>query len=453
MPKIARALTANELRKFSKKIGEYAVGGDGCSGLFLRVQRRVTDISAAYVLRRRTKSINLKKSFGTFEEITAEQARAKAREWNALIAAGVDPRGKEAQEAEANRRAAEAAANAALSIGALLPQFYEHQLANGKIRKGNRDEGEREVQRHMGRFRNHVPELLKLSAVKCTAKDIAAALLPIWCRPRETADKVQAQLLTFFTWLETVKELRPDGSNPATMKKLRPLLPAEALRDEPGHFASLEPDQVPPFMRALNEKTAMGFLCLRFAVLTCARSENVREMRWDQLNEDRTLWTLDAKDMKSTENGQHLVPLSPQAQALIRRLEANKRSETYVFPSPRGDKPLSSSALLGNIKALDRKATERGEEGWIDRKQTAAAMKAGEPNPRRVTTQHALCRTAFETWAQERREDDRAIKLCLHHSLGNTLGAAYDRATTLPLKRELLERWAAFCFSAIDGAE
>lgn len=445
MPKLSRALTANELKKLAKVVGEYAVGGDGCAGLFLRVQQSTECKSAAYVLRRRTKTITVKKAFGMFEEMTAEQARAKAREWNALIAAGIDPREKEKAEIEREQRAAAIQEREALTIGELLPEFFDYRVQQGQLKNG-----EKYAPIELRRIQNNVPGLLEKSAVLCTSKDVAEALKLIWCTRPETANKVVFNLQPFFRWLMTVRELRPKGINPASLEELRALLPAERKRKKRKHMNALAPDQMPAFMKALHARGEIAARCLEFAILTCLRSDNVRTLKWEQFDADRTLLTLTAEQMKCEENGQHIVPLSPQAQELLRSVEAAIFGSEYVFPSPFGDKPLSSTSLCSVIQRMDQAEVSAGREGWIDRKQTAIARKNGDSAARMVATQHGTSRATFETWAAARREDARAIALCQHHKLNNPLEDAYDRDESIPLKRELLERWAAFCYSEIS---
>ena len=200
-------------------------------------------------------------------------------------------------------------------------------------------------------------------------------------------------------------------------------------------------------MKALHERadTHLTALCLEFAILTCVRSNNVRSMRWEQLNKDLTLWEIDAAEMKIDRNGQHKIPLSKQAKAIIEKAKTLAIDPIYVFPSERVQgKPLSNSALNVVIKDLHAIEVKAGREGWIDRKQTKEEKKP------RIAVQHGISRATFKTWAEGSRQDQRAVELILHHDIDPRLKSSYDRAEDIPHKAKVLQNWADFCYSEID---
>ena len=54
-----------------------------------------------------------------------------------------------------------------------------------------------------------------------------------------------------------------------------------------------------------------GLLAFEFLVLTAARSGEVRNPQWEQIDHDRAMWTIPAERMKA--GRAHRVPLSPRA--------------------------------------------------------------------------------------------------------------------------------------------
>ena len=189
-------------------------------------------------------------------------------------------------------------------------------------------------------------------------------------------------------------------------------------------------------------------LCTAFAILTCTRSNNVRSMRWDQISEDGQLWSIDAIDMKVTANGQHLIPLSAEAQRIIQHQREFSLclDSPYVFGSYRNNgAPLSNMTMNVLIQRLHSKEVAEGREGWIDRKQT---KDKGKPV---IAVQHAISRATFETWAHGMRQDERAVALILHHDVDPRLKSAYDRSEDLPHKRKVLDAWGKFCFSECEN--
>lgn len=439
MPRIVKTLTDFELKKLTKKVGRYAVGGAGATGLAVRVREGANGLLKNWELRRRTMTLGeVTRCYGRYPEVSIEAARAFARADNDLIAQGINPHEAEAQAAREKAEAEAKAAAGALTVGDVL-----HEWIEWRADKQGWKHPETTIAKEERRIRENVPKLLSVPVATCEPEDVAAALEEIWTIKSRTADRVGWHLSSLFTWAMTVKKCRPRGLNPAEGKWLRPLLAGESRRKQEKHFAALDIDQIPPFVSALVRDGNLSAQCLLVAILTCSRSGNVRAMRWDQLNEDRTVWEIDAEDMKVTENGQHIVPLSPEVRRIIQEREEQRLDSPFVFPSRNG-KPLSENAMNQLIDRLDEREVAAGRDGWFDRKQS---KKYGE---RRRVCQHAICRASFETWAHSQREDERAVQLILHHEIDSRLKSAYDRYGDLPYKRVVLDHWAAYCFSQVN---
>ncbi len=441
MPKFKKQLSDREVRALSRIVGMHAVGGLGSPSLQVKPSP-LGGTNALWMVRYRQDGKQKKKSLGSYPEVTLEAARKAAHELRARLSEGIDV------EAEDRARAAERAAAEErqrlqeLTVGDLLGEWLDWKVAKGEWKRGEdaRIKEER-------RIRNNVLELLGKSAALCTIEDVAEALRPIWCGKARTADRLLIHLRGFFHWCMSVKKCRERGLNPAASEWVAPLLPSASKRKQEEHYPMLSVDQVPPFMAALRRYWHLSAApCLAFAVLTCSRSANVRAMRWDQLNKDRTLWEIDAADMKVTANGQHLVPLGKWAQAIIREQEEKRPyfESPFVFPSPRRSQyPLSENRMNELIELMDQAELAAGREGWIDREQSKVLGR------RRRVVQHALSRASFETWARENEQDERAIDLSLHHAVAKLKGA-YDRAMNIEPKRVLLERWGDYCMSMIE---
>ena len=63
----------------------------------------------------------------------------------------------------------------------------------------------------------------------------------------------------------------------------------------------------------------VGAAALEFAILTAARSGEVRGATWDEFNLTEKRWTIPATRMKSGK--EHLIPLSAPAVAVIERMQ------------------------------------------------------------------------------------------------------------------------------------
>lgn len=441
MPRVGRVLSAAQVKELSKKVGEHSVGG--VAGLLLSVRASSAGgFSASWVLRKQGAD-GFRIGLGSFPEVSLKAAREKAAE----IRAEYTVRGQNPAEirreiakrvVEQKEREALEASNA-LTIGDLYEEFFDW-----KEKRGDWKDSSEARRRHEMRFRKHILPLgSSVPVSSATADDVARIFMPIWCDYRTTADKLLPIVRMFFAWATYVRKVR-DGSlaNPADRDGLAPLLPSDKARKPVEHFPFLEPDQLPPFMAAIRKDPTVAARCLEVAILTCSRSANIRAMRWDELSDDLSTWTISAEDMKVTANGQHIVPLSRQAQEIIQsmRVFVQYLGSPYVFPSPRDGKPYSVAGLNRVIRVSHKKELLAGREGWIDREQS---KKEGKPV---IAVQHAISRATFETWAHGRREDERIIALCLHHDIDTKLKSAYDRDKSLDEKRALLQRWADFCY-------
>ena len=73
-----------------------------------------------------------------------------------------------------------------------------------------------------------------------------------------------------------------DGTNPAVWRgNLKLMLPAKAKVRAVKHHAALDWREMPAFMAQLRERDGMGARALEFAILTAARSGEVRGARWE----------------------------------------------------------------------------------------------------------------------------------------------------------------------------
>lgn len=439
MPKRAKALGVKEVERLAKRPGMHAVGGS-VAGLCLHVREVQSGFSAQWVLRIRKEAIKRKATLGPYPLMGLAEARQAAAEYMKSLALGADPREekKAAQAAqEAARREAE---RAVFTIDALLPEWLAWKALTAKLPDDY-------ARREASRIRNHLGGLLTQPLPRITADDVAAALRPTWCAKPATADKNLGHLHDFFSWAVSEKKCLPEGTaNPADKSTVRRKLPAESKRKQGRNQPALSLKQHPSFFKALNGKGTVGARCLAFAILTVSRSENAREIKWEQISEDGKLWTIPAQNMKTAANGQHMVPLSPQARAIIEAQRAVREEGCpYVFPSPygRGHKPLSDSTLTNVIRKLHLQELSAGRQGWIDPEQTAAE---GEPV---LVVPHGVARAAFSTWAHAKEENSNVIELCMHHSIDRRYKGAYNRAKMLEQKRALLEAWGEFCCSEI----
>ncbi|MES9814756.1 MAG: site-specific integrase [Candidatus Thiodiazotropha sp.] len=191
------------------------------------------------------------------------------------------------------------------------------------------------------------------------------------------------------------------------------------------HFPSVPYDQVPAFFTTLCQKKCISSQALRFLILTGARTSEVLNATWNEIDLRRRTWTIHADRMKS--NKQHCVPLSNQAISLLRSLPYQKNCP-YLFPSPQKkeeetSKPLSGMALLQLLRNMGY--TRKG------------------PKPHCVP--HGF-RGSLRTWLTEVTDCSYEVaEKILAHTIPTPLYDAYQKGDILDKRRYFMQQWGDHC--------
>jgi len=221
---------------------------------------------------------------------------------------------------------------------------------------------------------------------------IRDVLAEIWLEIPETARRVKQRIGTVLDWCYA-KGYRPSE---APMRSLARGLPRQPRKD--GHFAAMDYGAVPPFLADLQErKLSISRLALELLILTATRSGEVRGARWDELNENCTVWTIPAGRMKAGKA--HSIPLSSQAVALFRQASRFRIATCdLIFPGQSGKTPMSDMTLLQLLRGMNVTATAHG------------------------------FRSSFRDWVADQTDFPREVaEAALAHTLENKVEAAYRR--------------------------
>ena len=127
------------------------------------------------------------------------------------------------------------------------------------------------------------------------------------------------------------------GDNPASWNIFKHLWPGERVQDV--HHAALPWRDAPEFLARLRQSEATSARLLEFIMLTAVRSNEARGATWSEIDLDARVWTIPAARMKMHRD--HDVPLSDQAVALLRCMEAEEDrrrhdGSDFVFVGGRG---------------------------------------------------------------------------------------------------------------------
>lgn len=85
----------------------------------------------------------------------------------------------------------------------------------------------------------------------------------------------------------------------------------------------------PAFMTQLRDEAGMSALALEFAILTAARSGEVRGARWDEINLTTGIWTVPTERMNA--GREHRVPLSHPVLLILLRLAEVRDGSGLIF--------------------------------------------------------------------------------------------------------------------------
>ena len=247
------------------------------------------------------------------------------------------------------------------------------------------------------------------------APAVRDALATIWLAKPETARRLRQRIRTVIDW-SVAKGYREGSLAMAVIDKALP-----RQRERVKHHAALPYADIPGFMAELRRKGTLGRLALEAAILTAARSGEVREATWDQLDLDAGLWTIPLEDMKAKR--EHVVPLSAPAVALFERMKAHRRGDTdLVFPGNVKGKPLSDMTLTKALRDMGLKVTAHG------------------------------FRSTFRDWVSESTNfPGELAEAALAHVVANKVEAAYRRGNLLEKRRAMMAAWADYCEGTSGG--
>jgi integrase len=238
--------------------------------------------------------------------------------------------------------------------------------------------------------------------------DILKVLTPVWLAKPETARRVRQRIKTVLDWAKA-SGFR-SGDNP--VDDINKALPRQP--DRKGHFAALPYMEVAAFVKKLHEpEPTIASLAFEFLILTAARTGEVLEAKWSEIDLEQATWTIPAARMKA--GREHRVPLAARCIELLAQAKVLAASSEFIFPGRSNDKPMSNMVLLMTLRRLEMGCTVHG------------------------------FRSAFRDWASERTNFAREIcEAALAHIVKDKTEAAYRRGDLFEKRRELMASWGTF---------
>lgn len=272
----------------------------------------------------------------------------------------------------------------------------------------------------MGRFERFMfPALGRRPLASLTTPDLAGALDAVArAGKHETVKRLRADTAALFNWAIASGSA---ATNPADA--LRGLYEGRAHRH---HSAVVDPEAFGGLLIALDGYGGQAVTCkaLRLLPLVFVRSSELREARWDEFDLDASTWTIPAHRMKRKENGDHIVPLSTQAVAILRELHELTGHGNRVFPGLGSGKALSDTALRLALRSMGY-AGIHTLHGFRATATTLLNAIASDEGGRRFNFEH--------------------VEMQMAHRPSDRVRDAYMRATFLEQRRAMMQAWADEC--------
>ena len=383
-----KKLTAAAVKAINKK-GLHRVD----DGLYLRITRENGPGAWQFriVVAGKRRYVNL----GPYPGVSLAEAKRKALSYRVAIAEGNDP-------LEEKRKAS-------------MPTFRQAMEEVFKLNAPRWKNAKHTISWRQTLEKDAMPIIGDMRVDEITREHVLKILTPIWTKKPETARRVRQRMRTILKWAQAHGHIE---SNPAG-EMIDGALPS--MPKVKAHFRALPYGEISEALETIeNSQASMASkFAVRFLVLTAARSGEVRNAVWDEIDLDARTWTIPADKMKA--RAEHRVPLSDAALEVLEKARAIHDGSDLIFPSPlREGQPLSDMSLTQVLR------------------KTGLAERA---------TIHGF-RSSFRDWCAERGVAREIAEAALAHVVRGVEGA-YFRSDLFERRRRLMADWAAF----VCGAE
>lgn len=403
MPKITRkALNA----RFVETVFEPGYYLDG-EGLYLQVARSKSKTAAGaepiktWVKRYTRAGVAREGGLGPLRTVSLSQARVLNKEWDRLLAQGIDPI-EERKQKRLAERIAESRTRTFQTCGESYIRLHKAGWRN-----------EKHAAQWTATLETYAyPAIGTLPVSAIDTAEIMRVLEPIWLTKTETATRVRQRMEAVLDWA-TAHKYRA-GPNPARWKgHLDKLLPKRSKVAPVEHHRALPYKEMAAFWTELHAVEGIAARALELIILTATRTGEALNATWAEIDFAEKAWNIPAARTKTSKP--HRVPLSTAALAILREMEASRLNE-YVFPGQKLGEPLSNMACLAVLDRMER----------------------------RDITVHGF-RSTFRDWAAEQTSFPNFVaEMALAHIVKGVEGD-YRRGDLFEKRRRLMDAWATYC--------
>ena len=345
-------------------------------------------------------------SIGDYPLVSLAQAREARDKARTLVKQGVHP---VRQRQEVQLRQAHEANN---SFEAVAREWIEHKA----VKWG--DDRRKRVKRTLEK--EVFPEIGALPIKEVSSARLLPVIRNIAKRPKRPAPvtALLVQELCGSVFRYAILTLRAENDPTYALRGV-------VERPRIKHKTPLDKKDIPILVGKLANYggSPVTIAALHLLLLTFVRPGEVRRAQWDQIDLDAAEWRIPASNMKMRDT--HIVPLSRQAVDVLRNLHCITDGRNYVFPNTRRPKSYMASTTLN--QAL----RNIGFSGKF--------------------SAHGFRATA-STHMNEMDFDEDLIERQLDHKERDESRASYNHAKYLAKRKAMMQEWADYLDSLIQGA-
>ena len=400
MPKKAMPLTDAKLKTAKPQDKDYKLSDGG--GLYLLVTPTGGKLwRMDYRFNDKRKTLYLK----TYPEVSLLDARKKRDAAREQVAAGIDPGEVKKAIKAVEQEQAETFKKIALEWHTAFKEKWSTDYAARLLTRLEQD---------------FFPFLGDTPIKDIKAPALLELLRRVEIRSAEQAHKLRGTCNKIFAYAiaSGKAEFNPAAALQGTIKPLKHK-----------HMAApVEPKEVTALLRAIDGFTGTFVVkcALQLAPMLFVRPGELRKAEWAEFDLDAALWSIPAEKMKMRQA--HLVPLSPQAVAILKELHPLTGNGKYVFPSLRSPLiPMSENTVNASLRRLGFDRDEITGHGF-----------------------RAMARTMLHEILNFTPD---AIEAQLAHAVPDRLGRAYNRTTHLAERKRMMNTWADYLDGLKAGAK
>ena len=402
MPKKVIPMTDTQIKNAKPQSKDYPIY-DG-NGLLLLIKSTGTKIWQFRYYRPITNN-RTTVSFGSYPEVSLQQARKQRDEARELIKQGIDP---QEHKAELEQRKQDEITS---TFKKVATDWFKVKSSKGLTEitlKGIWNSLELHIFPHIGNS----------SIFKLKAKDFIKVMEPL---------RASGKLETIKRLCQRINEIMFYAVNIGLIEA-NPVVKIKDAFESPtkGQMPTIKAQELPEFMQALAmARIELQTRCLiEWQLLTMTRPNEAVGVKWQEIDFNNCLWIIPAEKMKMRR--EHTITLNKQAMALLSIMKPISGHREHIFPSlkPPFSTPMNSQTANMAIKRMGYK---------------------------NKLVAHGL-RALASTILNEQGFDPNVIEAALAHVDSNSVRRAYNRATYLEQRRIMLDWWGDFVEQASKGS-